>query len=155
TMFAIDVFVSDDCDPSGSGEGAIYLRTKSFTTNGLGRGRTEFPNLSAVPGQFITATATSPGGDTSEFSLCRLVTSSAGPGGGGGEAGSLPVAVTADLRGPRGDDGTGPIVEAFGGLILGRKWLDMPFTTATNASRADRLAAGGPDVKPCSSERED
>ncbi len=79
TTFSIDIFVSSVCDPSGSGEGEVFLETKTITTNVVGRGRTIVPNLAAPVGSFITATATSPNGDTSEFSLCAMVTSGPAP----------------------------------------------------------------------------
>ncbi|MFL6036908.1 MAG: NosD domain-containing protein [Gaiellaceae bacterium] len=69
--FNIDLYVTPACDGSGSGEGATLLGTTTVTTNGTGTG-TFTANVAALPaGQFVTATATSPAGDTSEFSACR------------------------------------------------------------------------------------
>jgi hypothetical protein len=93
TTFGIDLFSSAVCDPSGYGEGATFLTSASLTTNAAGRGR-KFVVLDAeVPvGRVITATATSPTNDTSEFSPCFPVTAGAAPGGYGDGLIRLPVA---------------------------------------------------------------
>jgi hypothetical protein len=60
------------CDTSGYGEGKTYLGTVSVTTNGSGD--TSFSQtVSTVlaTGAVVTATATDPDGNTSEFSACR------------------------------------------------------------------------------------
>jgi titin len=71
----IEFFVSDAADPSGHGEaerffGAITLRTGDENT-------VNFTAVFAAPGvhagQFVTATATDELGNTSEFSLARMV----------------------------------------------------------------------------------
>ena len=74
TTFTLQVFASATCDPSGFGEGATFLGSFPVTTDGSGNA--SFTNQS-VPtggtgGQQITATATDPNGNTSEFSVCRL-----------------------------------------------------------------------------------
>ena len=72
TTFSIDVFRNAACDPSGFGEGQAFLGTAMLTTDAGGTG-----SVIAVFGvgtplnQFITATATSPTNDTSDFSNCR------------------------------------------------------------------------------------
>ena len=72
----IEFFASPTVDPSGHGEGQRFL---GFATVQTGEDNTaSFNTLLAVsgvePGQFITATATDEDGNTSEFSLARLVT---------------------------------------------------------------------------------
>jgi Thrombospondin type 3 repeat len=74
TTFTLQFFASPVCDPSGFGEGATFLGSLTKTTDGSGN--VSFTNES-VPtggtgGQQITATATDPNGNTSEFSVCRL-----------------------------------------------------------------------------------
>jgi CSLREA domain-containing protein len=74
TQFTIEYFASPSCDPSGNGEGQVYLGFKQVTTNGSGiadAGTVLVGNVS--PGQVITATATAPDGSTSEFSPCMLI----------------------------------------------------------------------------------
>jgi hypothetical protein len=75
--FVLDFYASDGKDPSGSGEGAVYLGDVGVSTDSGGNGLfgVTFPS---VKGNFVTATATSGAGDTSEFSVAQAIT---GPGG--------------------------------------------------------------------------
>jgi len=67
--FQIDFYSSAALDPSGYGEGALFFNTTSITTNSNGDAtiNVTFP-MSLGVGRVITATATDPDGDTSEFS---------------------------------------------------------------------------------------
>jgi uncharacterized repeat protein (TIGR01451 family)/CSLREA domain-containing protein len=78
TTFTIEFFSNNSCDPLGSGEGQELLGSTSATTNPSGNASFNV-TLPASPseGPFITATATDPAGNTSEFSQCTLFTSSA------------------------------------------------------------------------------
>jgi CSLREA domain-containing protein len=80
TSFTVEFFSNTGCDPSGYGEGQGLLITTSVLSNanGLAALNTDFPSALNV-GTFITATATDPGGNTSEFSNCIPVTQSALP----------------------------------------------------------------------------
>ena len=71
TEFRIEFFANTACDPSGNGEGEIFLGFDTVTTGGTGdvSFSVSLPTTVAV-GQFITATATDPAGNTSEFSEC-------------------------------------------------------------------------------------
>jgi hypothetical protein len=73
TSFVIDFYASATPDPSGFGQGQTYLGSALATTGS--DGKTIFAvDLTAVPlGEFVTATATDPGGNTSEFSRARGV----------------------------------------------------------------------------------
>ncbi len=74
TTFGIDFYRNTACDGSGFGEGEVYLGSTSAMTDGSGNVMA-FANLPAVPvGSVITATATDPSGNTSEFSACIVVT---------------------------------------------------------------------------------
>ena len=75
TEFIIEIFSNDSCDPSGHGEGQEYIGSvlsvltdesgnAEFTESSLDRTRLR---------QFLTATATDPNGNTSEFSACLSV----------------------------------------------------------------------------------
>jgi hypothetical protein len=78
TTFHIDYYVSDSCDPSGYGEGAEYIGTQNLTTSASGQAVIEISSGQlprAAPGRYLTATATNPQGDTSEFSACRKIDS--------------------------------------------------------------------------------
>jgi titin len=71
TIYRLEFFANATCDSSGYGEGQTYLGFTNVTTNGSGD-VTFAANLTAVVsvGQFITATATDPSYNTSEFSAC-------------------------------------------------------------------------------------
>ena len=71
TTFTLEFFSNASCDPSGNGEGRTFLGSAPVTTNGAGN-VTFNVNVtgSAVVGETITATATNPQGNTSEFSNC-------------------------------------------------------------------------------------
>jgi hypothetical protein len=75
TTYSVDVYLSPSCDPSGFGEGQQYLDSLAVTTDpsGLAAFALDLAGQ-ASPGEAITATATSPDGDTSEFSNCVTIT---------------------------------------------------------------------------------
>ena len=75
--FVLDFYASDAKDPSGSGEGAVYLGDVDVTTD-AGGGAIFGVTFPGVKGNFVTATATSGAGDTSEFSVAHRII---GPGG--------------------------------------------------------------------------
>ena len=74
TTFRLEFFSNTACDPSGHGEGETFLGFTDVTTDGGGNASFMVTFPTTVPaGQFITATATDPDGNTSEFSECELV----------------------------------------------------------------------------------
>ncbi len=75
TQFAVDFYSNQVCDGSGNGEGQTFLGSSQVTTNAscIGTINTILP-LAVSVGQLVTATATDPAGNTSEFSLCTPVT---------------------------------------------------------------------------------
>jgi PKD repeat protein len=80
TLFELDFYVSSSCDPSGYGEGEIYLGPDIVTTDGNGDASFETTLPGVIPvGYFATATTTDPDGNTSEFSECRIVTEMCSP----------------------------------------------------------------------------
>ena len=67
--FDIDFYTNAALDPSGNGEGALFFGTVQVTTNGNGDATINANIPSPLPaGRVITATASSSGGNTSEFS---------------------------------------------------------------------------------------
>lgn len=69
TTFQIDFYSSTALDPSGNGEGALFFNTTPVTTDGNGDATINVTFPDALPaGRAITATATDPDGNTSEFS---------------------------------------------------------------------------------------
>jgi Bacterial Ig-like domain (group 3) len=75
TTFTLQFFSSPAPDPSGFGEGQTLLGTATVTSDAKGDAPFRFTTSSPVPfGQWATATATDPAGDTSEFSAVSVVT---------------------------------------------------------------------------------
>ncbi len=74
TTFRVQLFANGACDPSGYGEGERYLGTEIVTTDGGGTANFIATLQENVPqGTLITATATDPIGNTSEFSECEPI----------------------------------------------------------------------------------
>jgi len=71
TAFRIEFFASDRCDPSGFGEGRNFIGFTPVTTDNNGNASFgPLPEPVSGPGVVLTATATDPAGNTSEFSQC-------------------------------------------------------------------------------------
>jgi hypothetical protein len=76
TTFTLDFFASVTANPSGFGEGQRYLGSAVVTTDANGDALFPVPvDLSAATtgGKVVSATATDPAGDTSEFSAVIVV----------------------------------------------------------------------------------
>ena len=81
STFTLEFFVNTVCNPSGYGEGEQVLGT--WTVNTDDAGAATFTAVFAVgvsPGQFLSATATDLGGNTSQFAQCLQVTEPTAPG---------------------------------------------------------------------------
>jgi hypothetical protein len=82
TSFRLEFFANDECDPAGYGEGEAYLGSTTVVTDGSGSvafelrpGDIQAPGTPAgVEPRALTATATDPNGNTSEFSVCVVPT---------------------------------------------------------------------------------
>jgi hypothetical protein len=71
TACRVDFYANVECDPTGNGEGKHWLGSTTVTT-GADSNAAFNVNLPLPPeGQLITATATDPSGNTSEFCPCR------------------------------------------------------------------------------------
>ena len=71
SQFRIDFYSNAACDPSGNGEGALPFGNTQVTTNANGDATFDVTIASPLPAnRTITATATDPNGNTSEFSAC-------------------------------------------------------------------------------------
>ncbi len=69
TTFTIEFFSNSAADPSGYGEGEHFMGSSTITTDGNGDANfTEVLPMVISEGEFVTATATDPNGNTSEFS---------------------------------------------------------------------------------------
>ena len=72
--FTIDFFASNVPDPTGFGEGRVFLGSTDVTTDGVGRASFTFSaGATVIAGDVISATATAATGDTSEFSQVQGV----------------------------------------------------------------------------------
>ena len=71
TTYRLDFYASDSWDPLWIPEGRVFLGSKAVTTDGLGTASFQFTGSiqSWASDTIITATATDPMGNTSEFSL--------------------------------------------------------------------------------------
>jgi parallel beta-helix repeat protein len=84
TVYQLEFFSSVFPDPSGYGEGQTYQVTETVTTDGGGNAGLSVTFPGALS-QWVTATATDPSGNTSEFSQAQqvasaLMGSASGPG---------------------------------------------------------------------------
>lgn len=71
TTYLVDFYRCEQCDANHFGEGRIPIGTAAVTTNAAGLGVIDHLAPIEVPSsEFLTATATDPLGNTSEFSQC-------------------------------------------------------------------------------------
>jgi hypothetical protein len=72
TTFRLEFFANATCDPSGFGDGESFIGSTNVTTGANCTSNFTVTLPVAVPNAYlITATATDPAGNTSEFSACR------------------------------------------------------------------------------------
>jgi hypothetical protein len=72
TSFRVEFFSNAACDASGNGEGRTFLGSTNVTTDGSGNANINTTIPAPVSnGEAVTATATDPAGNTSEFSPCQ------------------------------------------------------------------------------------
>ena len=74
TSYRIEFFANTNCHSSGFGQGRTFLNSTTASTDPSGNATASFTHPVPIPaGQFITATATDPNNNTSEFSPCVAV----------------------------------------------------------------------------------
>src|SRR5262249_33820451 len=73
TMFTIELFADTRSGRSGSAEGRIFLGSVSVTTDAAGLASFTFVGQLSAGSRALTATATDPLDDTSEFSAALLL----------------------------------------------------------------------------------
>ena len=106
TKFRVEFFSNDACDPSGFGEGARFLGSTDVTTDAAGNASFAVNGLgNPVGDRIVTATATDPQGNTSEFSACEEV---------GQQFFTVAPCRIVDTRNPPGPLG-GPVLNAQSG----------------------------------------
>lgn len=74
TTYWLEFYSNPVCDTTGRGPGVAFLGAFTVTTDGNGFAPFTFPLPPVGPFDVITATATDPGGNTSEFSGCVPIT---------------------------------------------------------------------------------
>ncbi len=129
TTLTIQFFANATADPSGHGQGQTYLGSIAVTTNSSGNATFTATFSVAVPtGQFISATATDPGGNTSEFSQDVTVSS-----------GSSPAALPAEVS-AMGPVANSPYIAAIAGPSGSAKASTAPKATAVSDAVLDAVA---------------
>jgi hypothetical protein len=79
TTFALDFYANSVCDASGNGEGARRFGSADVTTDAGGDASFDVTFPASLPAnQVVTATATDPAGNTSEFSQCSQTAQAVG-----------------------------------------------------------------------------
>jgi CSLREA domain-containing protein len=97
TTYMVEFFATKEPDPSGFGEAERFVTSTTLTSNtsGIAFFDVALPD-SEVAGTFLTATATDPQGNTSEFSKCvKIETDTDGDG----------ISDAREAAGPNGGDG--------------------------------------------------
>ena len=80
TTFVLDFYRNTAPDPSSYGQGQVYLDKETVRTDASGNAFFSYTNAAGnFSGQYFVATATSAGGDTSEFSADLLATNVPAP----------------------------------------------------------------------------
>lgn len=71
TTYRLEFFGNSACDPSGHGEGETLFTTLNVSTDAAGEATFTIAPVASAAVKAISATATDPAGNTSEFSNCR------------------------------------------------------------------------------------
>jgi hypothetical protein len=102
TKLVIEFFNSPTADPTGHGEGQTYIGYRTVITNANGDANITFRMSSGIPvGSVVSATATDPAGNTSEFGPTIVIGQGPGTAPGGSGGGDRQPVV------PTGQSGTG------------------------------------------------
>ena len=110
--YTVEIFENSNCDPTGHGEGRVFLGAINVTTDGSCNGAFTFTAPAPeLLGGLITATATDGAGNTSEFSQCRQI----------GQACSYSLTSTSRFFSSRGGTGTVTI-----NTMPGCRWAVTP-----------------------------
>ncbi len=136
TNFRVEFFVSASCDASGNGQGQTFLGFRNVSTDGSGNSvvDTTLP-VTTTMGQMITATATDPADNTSEFSACVSVI-----------ADTVPPTVTINQAVLQADPAyTAPILFSvvFSKSVTGFTGTDISFAGSTAGSMLASVTGSG------------
>jgi hypothetical protein len=149
TTFSVDLFSSPACTTSpAQGPGRTYLGSTSVTTDGSCGGTFNATLPATGAENVITATATDPAGNTSEFSACFTATGSSGA-----QFYTIPPCRIVDTRNPAGPYG-GPalaanvnrtfVVQGLCGVPVGAKAAAFNLAVTLSTAAGDlRVFPGG------------
>jgi CSLREA domain-containing protein len=139
-FYQLQFYSNSLCDPSGHGEGETFLGSTFVATDDSCTVGFQVTLPVPVPlGSFITATATDPAGNTSEFSACRPVTT-------GTNLYTVTPCRVADTRGPAGPYGSPSLAAAANrsftiagqcGIPADAKAVAFNFTVTNPAAQGD------------------
>ncbi|HEV2946620.1 MAG TPA: FG-GAP-like repeat-containing protein [Gemmataceae bacterium] len=131
TTFRIEIFDNPTASPTGFGEGKTFLTFLNVTTDGNGNASLSANLTPTVPvGHFLTATATDPNGNTSEFSKAVQV----------GTAG-------ADIVGRANEAGQWWVAQSTGSSFANRLWATWnPAVTWVDVVTGDFNGDGLTDI---------
>ena len=107
------------------------MGSASLTTDGTGNGKFILSASGDFVGQYFSATATSAGGDTSEFDADALAVNGAGPPEFGGPFSLTASGFNTKIELTAGQNYT---IEATTNLSIGTDWVTLTNFTATNAT---------------------
>jgi CSLREA domain-containing protein len=111
--FSLRFFTNNACDPSGYGEGKTFLGAVNVVTDGSGIADFNVNLPDGTPeGSFVTATATDPSNNTSEFSACQVVFSSNLPPTAGDDAAATDEDVSVEVDVLANDDDPDGAIDA-------------------------------------------
>ncbi|MDC0936771.1 Ig-like domain-containing protein, partial [Pirellulales bacterium] len=114
STFVLEFFANTTEDPSGFGEGERFLGDAQITTDASGDAYFDVALAAAAAvGEFVTATATDPNGNTSEFAANELITNAPPQAQDDVVEGDEDVAFTLDVL---ADNGNGPDSDPDGNL---------------------------------------
>jgi titin len=136
TQYTLDLFANSVCNPSGFGEGEQYLGSMDIVTGDDGNASFSFTLAVGVNvGWYITATATDPGGNTSQFSNCQVVGAPSDVTSGNDQAAALAVGKVLAGGGDVFQEDSAASIQASADLGEHRAAVDLLFASASTADR--------------------
>lgn len=131
TTYFIDVYRNPSPDPSGYGQGQFYVGSTALTTDATGNGKFTLTVSPDYVGQYFSSTATSSGGDTSEFGADVRATNGPTPSQFTGTLTLTGAGFNADLAVTSGQSYS---IQATTNLSNPASWVTLTNFTATNTT---------------------
>lgn len=150
TRFIIDVFSNSSCNASGYGEGKVFVGSYTVTTDSSCNASFGFLVPAVLSnGDIVTATATDPNGNTSEFSQCIAVGGSISPPSPSPTPSPTPAGTAAVFQFLHSsesiEEGAGAIIVTVvrTGSLAGIAYVDYATVDGTATQRKDYIPAIG------------